>query len=241
MKRSGNFIEMQPPQEILIIAATEVELAPARELMEKAGDGIRIALTGPGKVSAALATLELLEEKRPDWLIQVGCAGAYATSGLATGDAAIADLEIFADEGVEAPDGFLTMKDLALPQAARGDDRLFNEVPVHGPSEAVLETIRSATGGDSRIETGRFCTVSCGSGTDAAAARIEETWNPLVESMEGAAAALVAWKQGVRFSEIRGVSNRTGHRNREEWEIPAACEIAARVLQAWVETERAGP
>lgn len=240
MTQSGNPNEMQTPQEILIIAATETELEPARELLAENAGGIRIASTGAGKVSAALATLELLQEKRPDWIIQLGCAGAYPSSGLSIGDAAMADLEIFADEGVEAPDGFLTMEDLALPQATRNEDRVYNRVPVHGPCETVLDKIRSAIGGDPRIETGRFCTVSSGSGTDAAAARIEEAWNPLVESMEGAAAALVAWKYGVRFSEIRGVSNLTGNRKREEWEIPAACEIAARIMGAWVEMERAG-
>ena len=56
--------------------------------------------------------------------------------------------------------------------------------------------------------------------------------------MEGASAALVAWKHQVRFSEIRGISNLTGNRNREEWKIPAACEVAARVLAAWIEMER---
>ena len=230
---------MQPNQEILVIAATDTELEPARELLGKNTGGIRIATTGAGKVSAALATLELVQEKRPDWIIQTGCAGAYPSSGLATGDAAIANLEIFADEGVEAPGGFLSMEDLALPQAAREGELIYNRVPVDGPSKTTLDSIRSVIGNGPRIKTGHFCTVSCGSGTDAASSRIVETWNPLVESMEGASAALVAWKHSVRFSEIRGVSNTTGNRNREEWEIPAACEVAARVLAAWIKMERA--
>ena len=85
-----------------------------------------------------------------------------------------------------------------------------------------------------------FCTVSSGSGTDAAAAGIEKTWAPLAESMEGAAAALVAWKHGIRFSEIRGISNMAGHRDREYWKISEACEIAGRVLRSWLELEGAG-
>jgi len=232
---------MQSNQEILVIAATDSELGVARELLGKNTRGIRIATTGAGKVSAALTTLELVQEKRPDWIIQIGCAGAYPTSGLHTGDAAVADLEIFADEGVEAPDGFLSMEDIGLPQAAREGELIYNRVPVHSPSAATLESIRSVIGDGPRIKTGRFCTVSCGSGTDSAAARIVETWNPLVESMEGASAALVAWKNNIRFSEIRGISNMTGNRNREEWEIPAACEIAARVLATWIAMEEASP
>ena len=229
---------MQAKQEILVIAATDGELAPARELLGKNTEGIRFATTGAGKVSTALSTLELVQEKRPGWIIQVGCAGAYPSSGLSTGDAALADLEIFADEGVEAPDGFLSMEDLALPQAAREEELIYNRVPVDAPSKTTLESIRSAINDGPRIKPGHFCTVSCGSGTDAAAARIDEVWSPLVESMEGASAALVAWKHQLRFSEIRGISNLTGNRNREEWEIPGACELAARVLAAWIETER---
>lgn len=229
---------MQPNQEILVIAATDVELAPARELLGKNAAGVRFATTGAGKVSTALRTLELVQEKRPGWIIQVGCAGACPSSGLSTGDAALADLEIFADEGVEAPGGFLSMEDLGLPQAARGEESIYNRVPVDGPSKTTLESIRAAITDGPRIKTGPFCTVSCGSGTDAAAARIDELWDPLVESMEGASAALVAWKHQVRFSEIRGISNLTGNRNREEWKIPAACEVAARVLAAWIEMER---
>ena len=76
---------MQPNQEILVIAATDVELAPARELLGKNAAGVRFATTGAGKVSTALRTLELVQEKRPGWIIQVGCAGAYPSSGLSTG------------------------------------------------------------------------------------------------------------------------------------------------------------
>ena len=227
------------PQTILIIAATEGELSPARELLGDSAENISFAATGAGKVSAAISTLELIRQLRPDWIIQLGCAGAYPGSGLAPCDAAIANLEIFADEGVEAPGGFLSMEDIELPQATRGEDRVFNEIPVHAPAKETLEAIRSSIGSEARIEAGRFCTVSSGSGTDAAAASIEKTWAPLAESMEGAAAALVAWKHGIRFSEIRGISNMAGHRNREGWKISEACEIAGRVLRSWLELEKA--
>ena len=56
--------------------------------------------------------------------------------------------------------------------------------------------------------------------------------------MEGAAAALVAWRQRVRFSEIRGISNMTGNRNRESWKIAEACEAAAAAAGVWIARER---
>ena len=229
---------MRQHTEILIIAATEYELVPLKYDLPEAGEGFRICATGAGKVSAALATLELIQQKRPDWIIQTGCAGAYPGSGLTPCDVAIANLEIFADEGVKAPEGFLSMEDIELPQATRGEDRVFNEIPVHAPAKETLEAIRASIGSEARIEAGRFCTVSSGSGTDEASAGIEKTWTPLAESMEGAAAALVAWKHGIRFSEIRGISNMTGHRNREYWKITEAGKIAGWVLRSWIELEK---
>ena len=226
------------PQTILIIAATEGELSPARELLGDSAESISFAATGAGKVSAAISTLELTRQLRPDWIIQLGCAGAYPGSGLGIADVAIANVEIFADEGVETPEGFLSMRDLELPQAARDGELIFNEVPVDFPTAETIQEIRSSLGHQSRIEAGRFCTVSLGSGTDAASRRAEERWNPLAESMEGAAAALVAWRQRVRFSEIRGISNMTGDRTRESWKIGEACEAAAAAAGVWIERER---
>jgi futalosine hydrolase len=226
------------PQTILIIAATEGELSPARELLGGSAENISFAATGAGKVSAAIATLELISQLRPDWIIQLGCAGAYPGSGLGIADVAIANLEIFADEGVETPEGFLSMRDLELPQASRDGELIFNEVPVDFPTAETIQEIRSSLGQQSRIEAGLFCTVSRGSGTDAASRRVEERWNPLVESMEGAAAALVAWRQRVRFSEIRGISNMTGDRNRESWQVAEACEAAAATAGVWIEREK---
>jgi len=226
------------PQTILIIAATEGELSPARELLGDSAESISFAATGAGKVSAAISTLELIRQLRPGWIIQLGCAGAYPGSGLGIADVAIANVEIFADEGVETPEGFLSMRDLELPQAARDGELIFNEVPVDFPTAETIQEIRSSLGHQSRIEAGRFCTVSLGSGTDAASRRAEERWSPLAESMEGAAAALVAWRQRVRFSEIRGISNMTGDRNRESWKIAEACEVAAAAAGVWIERER---
>lgn len=248
---------MQAITEILIIAATAKELAPLENNPPRAGEGIRFAVTGAGKVSTALATSEHIQEKRPDWIIQTGCAGAYDFGGLGVAEVAIATLEIFADEGALIPGGFLSMKDLELPQASKRDERIFNKVPVDFPSEDTLERIRAAVGGTTRIEAGPFCTVSTVSGIDAIAdwrhdlvtdlladwkhEMVEGTGGrSLVETMEGAAAALVAWKHGIRFSEIRGVSNMTGDRDRKSWNIPRACEVAAEVVDAWIEQEGTG-
>ena len=142
------------PQTILIIAATEGELSPARELLGGSAENISFAATGAGKVSAAISTLELTRQLRPGWIIQLGCAGAYPGSGLEIADVAIANAEIFADEGVETPEGFLSMRDLELPQASRDGELIFNKVPVDFPTAETIQEIRSSLDQPSRIEAG---------------------------------------------------------------------------------------
>ena len=172
------------PQTILIIAATEGELSPARELLGDSSENISFAATGAGKVSAAISTLELIRQLRPGWIIQLGCAGAYPGSGLGIADVAIANVEIFADEGVETPEGFLSMKDLELPQASRDGELIFNEVPVDFPTAETIQEIRSSLGHQSRIEAGRFCTVSLGS----------EQMPPLAGQRNAGTRSLKAWR-----------------------------------------------
>jgi len=43
-----------------------------------------------------------------------------------------------------------------------------------------------------------------------------------VETMEGAAWALVCQRFGISLSQARGISNLVGLRNRESWKIPEA-------------------
>src|SRR5512135_3469067 len=77
------------------------------ELGERA---VILAVTGIGKVNAAVATTALLERFEPELLVNTGCAGAYRGSGLAVGDLALATVEMFGDEGVGAPDGWHTLE-----------------------------------------------------------------------------------------------------------------------------------
>jgi futalosine hydrolase len=50
--------------------------------------------------------------------------------------------------------------------------------------------------------------------------------------MEGAASALVAVRFDIPFLELRGISNRAGNRNRQEWDLAGACRIAELALLA---------
>jgi futalosine hydrolase len=221
---------------LLVAAAVERELAPFLELAPALPPrSWRAAVTGPGKINAALGVSRALREARTGSVLFLGCAGAFPASGLRIGDVVIAREEILADEGAEAPEGFLSLEDLGLPLATRDGRSLFNRVPVSVPAAGEIEALRAPFSGSFRLALGRLITVSAASGTDSRAATMASRWDPVAESMEGAAAAAVAWRNAVPILEIRGISNFTGDRDRASWDIETACERAAAVAARWIE------
>lgn len=165
---------------------------------------------GVGKVAATLAlTRRLLERPRPDGVVLVGVAGAHP-GGPAVGEAALVTEDWLADEGVDAPGGFLPLEALGLG--------------TRGPFVAD----RSLTGWIDRELGGGLpravgATVSLCSGTDARAASLRAGCpHAVLESMEGAAVGAVCAALGVPWAQLRVVSNRTGHRERAGWDLERA-------------------
>ncbi len=221
---------------VCILGAVERELAPLRRHLGRAASPLpyTFIVTGVGKACAASAATAAVLKERPSLLLQVGCAGAFTDSELKTADVVIATSDILADEGVLAPDGFLDLRDLQLPLVQEG---LYNEIPTAFPPAPLWESVRSRTRQRYQCLSGRLVTVSTGSGTDERAAELSRRWQqPLAESMEGAAVALVGRKYDCPFVEIRGISNLVGARDTTTWNIDGACEhageVAALLLQS---------
>ncbi len=196
------------------------------------GHLVSLLICGVGKVNAALATEALLSLRHPEVVILFGCGGAYPRSGLQVGDLAIATEEIFGDEGVQSPSGFLDMEQLGLPLATYQNEPLFNKIPLITPMinevRAMLKPGLVAKG--QSLITGPFVTVSCGSGTDQIAADITARTDGICENMEGAAVAQVCLQHKVSMIELRGISNQTGDRNMVDWNIPKATEIVQQAI-----------
>jgi futalosine hydrolase len=189
--------------------------------------------SGVGKASAAAAATALLVLCRPQALIMVGCGGAYAGSGLAVGDLALATAEIYGDEGVLTATGFLDMEAIGLPLVEREGARLFNRFPVDAPlldlSRPLLAQAAEAAG--RRLAEGPFVTVSTCSGTARAGFELARRTGGICENMEGAAVAQICARQQLPFLELRGISNLVEDRDPAGWDLKAGAEIAQRALQ----------
>ena len=147
-----------------------------------------ICICGIGKANAAHGTTLLLEKFSPDLVYVIGIGGAYPSSGLDIGDIAVAEKELYGDDGLMVKNGFFTIKEvLGYPE---------NDFPMFVP-----EKLRSF------MAKGNFVTVSTCTGTMERGKEIEKRFNAICENMEGAAIAHVCSLSGVPVAEIRGISN----------------------------------
>jgi futalosine hydrolase len=211
---------MAGPARILVIVAVDGERA-ALGAACTAGGAVEVVVAGIGRTNAAAATAEAIAAARAaGWpftaVVSAGIAGALPGSGLAIGDVVVADACAYAEEGIALPEGFRDMRALRF---ALGDFE-GNRVPVDAALAARLAPLG---------RTGTIATVATCSGTDAAAAEVVARTGAIAEAMEGAAVVHAARRAGLPAIEVRAISNTTGDRPRQRWDLPAAFASLARV------------
>ena len=183
--------------------------------------GVRVVAGGVGPACSAATTARLLALSSHDpsggygLVLAAGIGGGFGP--VATGDIAVASSIVFADLGAETDDGFTSASALGF-----GQDRY----DVHPP---LAELLAGRTGG----RLGTVLTVATVTGTAGRAAQLRATYpNATAEAMEGAGIAAAASQSGVRFGEIRAVSNLVGPRDRSSWRIPEALAALAQAFAA---------
>jgi len=231
---------LAPGRRILLVAATPLEgQAIARGLsvgLDLAPDPPRswgpyaltdqidLVISGPGKVNAAAITALAVKPERHAAVISVGIAGSLPGSGLAVGDVVAANACVYADEGIQTADGFEDLAAMGFPMGPWDGDgsRGGSTLPV---AELLLGWMALLT-----PKLVRIATVSTCSGTDAGAEEVVRRTGAQAEAMEGAAVAHVAALLGVPGGELRAISNTTGERSRQVWNIKAALAALERTI-----------
>jgi len=188
---------------------------------------------GIGKANAASAATSLVERYRPELLIITGCGGAYPGSGLSVGELAIASDEIFGDEGVDTPTGWLDLGQMELPLLTKGIRSWYNSIPL--ARHEAQKAMKLAGSHGIQLVRGRFVTVSSCSGTKVRGQELARRYQAVCENMEGAAIALTALRYGIPCLEIRGISNLVEDRDMSRWDICRAVEAAQRFVIKIVE------
>ncbi len=180
-----------------------------------------LVMSGVGKSSAAAATAIACTKKPYHSVISVGIAGALpADSQLSIGTTIIATRSIFSDEGVGAPDGFTPMSKLGFPPFQGGDDWIDHDPNLTKHLSQFCD------------ESGTIATVSWCSGDDDCAKGVVNRTGASAEAMEGAAVALAAKmvNPDTRTAELRVISNTTGNRAQQVWDLDGALSKLTEVL-----------
>ena len=199
---------MAPPTHILAVHATPIE-------------GGRVASTWPntlelgvGKSSAAAKLAVELAATQPEAVLIFGVCGAHRVEGtpdrLKVGDLCLTDSDLLADEGAMTEDGFSSLADLGIGEV--------------GPFKADPELTRAAAEILGGIPTVSAATVSTCSATNELAQTSYQRTKSFIESMEGAAAALVCRRYDIPFLQLRCVSNFTGDRQSAQWNLDLAAD-----------------
>lgn len=180
-----------------------------------------LGISGIGKTNAAHAATVLIEKHSPSCIVSFGIGGAYPSSGLRVGDIAVAEKEVYADEGVLLKDGHHSLEITGIPLLKVRGRKYFNEFPADkGLSRLALK----AAGSIAHCKAGIFLTVSACTGTRKRAAELAAKFSPVCENMEGAALAHICRIYGIPFVEIRGISNMVEDRDKAKWQIELASE-----------------
>lgn len=211
------------PRLLLVVAAPGEALAVSRAF-GKAPPGedwqlvqlaprVDLIRTGVGKANAAGGCAAILARKEHGAVLNLGVAGTYADPGgtplLAIGSVVVASRHLLADEGVQTPGGFVALSTIGFATGLGGD--WIEADPV------MLAAIAAAGWPQAPIATVSTC-----SGANTQAARIPASTGAWAEAMEGAAVALVASRLGVHYAEVRVISNTTGDRERQRWDLATA-------------------
>lgn len=195
------------PGRPLVVVAVDAE----RDAVLRGAPDARVVVGGIGPVAAAVATTKALASDLPDAVYSLGIAGAFdASAQVLIGTHAEA-----AELGVESAGSVVVLDSLSTTCEAAAD---------------LLDAARTAL---SQGKVGRLLTVWTVTGTAESAARLRAAHPDAVgEAMEGFGVASAAAAAGVRFLEVRTVSNVIGPRDREAWDIAGALERLAVVAAA---------
>ncbi|MEJ2697813.1 MAG: futalosine hydrolase [Candidatus Sulfobium sp.] len=198
------------------------------------GKEVIYSVSGMGKTNAAHAATVLIRDYSPELLINFGAGGAYPSAGLAVGDVAVAEAEIYGDEGVLDSKGFHGADYIGIPLLERGRKKFYNEFALEGSlAEAAVRSAGRAIeemAGSPKVRSGRFVTVSTCTGTRKRAAEVRELWDAICENMEGAAIAHICALYKIPFLELRGVSNIVEDRDTGKWNLKLASENCCKAV-----------
>lgn len=209
---------------ILLVAATELELAPLRKKMQNTPHlPVETLTTGVGAVHTAFALAQILAQKQFSYVINLGIAGSFCRK-IRIGEVVEVVQDEFADYGIETPTGFKTLFECGLAQAGSPP---FSGEKLTNPDPLGSEKITQVSG----------ITAGTGHGNPESIARLQKKFMPGIETMESAAFFYTCLMKKQKFAALRAISNYVEPRDKSRWNIPLALENLSTFLWKWLKNE----
>jgi futalosine hydrolase len=191
---------------ILVIAATEFEIAP---FLAKEHRHVDTLVTGVGAASTLYHLQKRLHQIDYDLVIQAGIAGTF-NNAIELGETVLVKQDSFADIGIEEKENFTTIFKAGFADANEfpfEEGWLINKNELlHKLSLPLVKAVTVNKVSDSLLQKQQLIS----------------TFDPQVESMEGAALHYVCLQEKVSFLQLRSISNEVGERDKSKWKIKEA-------------------
>src|SRR5690349_3079915 len=199
---------------ILIVAATETEIAATRNHYTKAAASnfnIDFLVTGVGMTATAYSLTKKLTTRKYDLVVNIGVAGSFRPE-ITLGDVVNVVSDSFADLGAEDGDSFMSVFDLRLQS---NDSFPFWNGKIKNDHAEKFTELRY-------LKNVKAITVNKVHGNDKSIYNTFIKYHPDIETMEGAAFFYVCSMEHIPFLQLRAISNRVELRNRKAWKMDLA-------------------
>ena len=190
---------------VLLVSATEFEIAS----YFKQKDTIDVLLTGVGMPIALYHLQKKITENRYNLVIQVGLAGAFTTK-FELGETVFVKQDTFGDLGIEEKERFTPIFETDLFNK--------NEFPFENGWLVNKNKILQ----QSTLEVVKAVTINKVTDKGSIKQQLIDSFNPDIETMEGAALHYVCLHQNIPFIQLRAISNYVGERDKTKWKIDLA-------------------
>ena len=197
----------------LIVAATAREIAPFLEYYrntektEHIDMHLDVLISGIGMTATTYHLVKQFSIRKPDIVVQAGVAGCFDTS-LPLGTVVAIKQDTIADESVVELKNLKTLFDLKLvPQ----NQQPYKNGWLINPAKEMLKR--------TKLKPVRGISVNQITTSKQMIRFYKEQFNPVTESMEGAAVHYVCLSENVPFLQIRSISNYIGERNKKKWNM----------------------
>jgi len=193
---------------ILVVAATAKEIDPFIELT-RTGDisNADILISGIGLTASTFHLAKQLALKKYDLVIQAGVAGCFDLS-VPLGAVVAVKQDAIADQSVIELEKLKTLFDLQLvPQ----DQYPYKKGWLINTNKEVLKK--------SKLKIVKGISVNQISTSKQMIKFYRDVFDPVTESMEGAALHYVCLLENIPFVQIRSISNYIGERNKQKWDM----------------------